>query len=166
MKKLGLIFAVALFAGAYLLGGHHAVVTTSAQEDPSVPGRLERKLKEKERGFKFQARGTGGKSVKHQWRSGKDFVTVTISENGSPEEAAESLRWSINNVSMGVVTPEPGLGDEAYLVRSAPQVIEKKGENVSLIFRQGNVLITINSTAGHLARRFAKHMGDELKVKK
>lgn len=165
MKKLVVVFAAALLACAYALGGNNAVVTTQAQEDPSVAGRIERKLKEKESRFKYQARGTGGKAIKQQWRSGKEFVTVTINEMESAEEAAQTLQMVLGSVSMGVVTKEINLGDEAYLIRSSPQVVQQGPRNVGLEVRVGNVLLSINATSEQAAKRFAKHMDDELKIK-
>lgn len=162
MKKLGFLFAAALLACAHLLGGTRGVVSTQAQEDPSVAGRVERRLREKEPRFKFQPRGTGGKAVKQQWRAGREFVTVTINEMESAEEAAQTLRMVLGSVSMGVVARELNLGDEAYLIRPSPQVVRQGPRNVALEVRLGHVLISINATSEQAARRFARHMEDEL----
>jgi hypothetical protein len=166
MKKLVVIFSASLLACAYVLGGGRTEVTTQAQEDPSAAGRIERKLKEKEPRFKFQTRGTGGKAIKHQWRSGKEFVTVSINEMESAEAARELLQMVVSSVSMGIITRELNLGDEAYLIKSSPQIIQQGPSNVGLQMRVNKVLISINATSEQAAKRFAKHMDDELKTKK
>ncbi len=164
MKKLVIVFAAALLACASALGGGHGAVPTRGQEDPSAAGRIKRKLKEKEPRFKFRTRGTGGKAVKQQWRAGTEFVSVTINEMESAEAAAQTLQMVLGSVSMGVVSKEINLGDEAYLIRPSSQVIGQGPRNVGLEVRVGNVLISINSTSEHAAKRFAKHIDDELKT--
>lgn len=164
MTKLIAFIMPILLLGDYALSVQQGA-TTQAQVEISAAKKIERVLKLKEPKFKLTPRGTGSEAVKQQWQSGKEIATVNISETASAEEAAQYLQLSINSVSMGIITELKNIGDKAYLIKSSPRVIERKGGQVGLVFTRGNVLISINATSEHLAERFAKHMDDEVKVK-
>lgn len=164
MTKLSAFIVPMLLLGSYALSEHQGM-TTQAQVGASAAKKIERVLKVKEPKFKLTPQGTGGKSIRQKWRAGQEVVTVTISEMESTDEAAAALLRAINSVSMGVTTELNGIGDKAYLITASPQIIERKGKSASLVFTRGNVLFSIHANFEHLAKRFAKHMDDDLKLK-
>jgi len=163
IKQIAVVAALLLLSTPVLSG--YKWSTTQARDDESHAGKIERALKTKEPKFKLQPRVTGGKAIKQQWRSGNEIATVNITEADSPEQAAEHLQMIVGSVSGGAVTKLEKIGHAAYIIKSSPQVIEKKGGRASLAFTQGSVVITITATSEQLAKRFAKHIDDDLKVK-
>lgn len=95
------------------------------------------------------------------WTSGEDFVSATAYEWSSKEEAEAKLKATINNpVSVTVHTLElKNVGDEAYIRTDMPY---SKAGYTHVFFRRGNILVDLSASSAELAKRFAKHIVDEI----
>lgn len=127
--------------------------------------RFEHAIKAREPRFalagKLKRRDHEENYVTHGWQSGAEFVSTTTYELASAEEAAAFLKQNLDaplSVPVRTVTLTH-LGDEAYIRVDRPY--SKKGQT-KLLFRKGNVVVVMSASAQGLAKRFAKHMADEL----
>jgi hypothetical protein len=95
------------------------------------------------------------------WKSGENFVDARIYESASPEEAAARLLATVNapTAVISETTKLKNLGDEAYI---RPHGAYSKPGRTSLFFRKGNVMVSIYASSPEIAKRFAKHMVDEI----
>lgn len=95
------------------------------------------------------------------WKSEGETVSATTYEFGSAGEAAEMLKRSLDApLSVPVQTINlTRLGDEAYLRVNG--LYGKEGRSY-LLFRKENFLIVMTASSPGLAKRFAKHMADEI----
>ena len=145
------------------------LIVVGQQEEPvtkqmPVSDRIENVIKAKEPKFKLAGKHFSNnqelKYVLLGWKSGEDVVSSTTYELGSPQEAEEMLRESLNApMSVPVqVTKLTQIGDEAYMSTSN---YSKEG-HTNLLFCKGNYFIVMSATSPELAQRFAKHMATEI----
>ncbi|HYW72032.1 MAG TPA: hypothetical protein VE961_13420 [Pyrinomonadaceae bacterium] len=94
------------------------------------------------------------------WTSGDDYVSATTYEYASPQEAAAQLQATINApASVPSDIKKLNIGDEGY--ERAHGAYSKAGAT-SVFFRRGNVMIVLSASSPEIAKRFAKHLVDEI----
>lgn len=159
----GLIFLlVGVILGTLIVVGQQGEPVTRNQIP--VFDRLNNTIKAKEPKFKLTANSQhnkqGHKYVLLGWQSGEDLVSTTTYEFSSPEEATDMMRKSLAAPrSVPVQTTKlTQLGDEAYMSTS---YYSKEGRTY-LFLRKGNYFILMTASSQDLAKRFAKHMADEI----
>lgn len=137
-----------------------ASMLVPGQNNPSLPDKLERTVKEKEPDWKLETKHVRKNSEEdnslHQWRSGAQAVTVSISNTASLDQAARDLERSVHSVAIGKPTLLPDIGDEAYI-----WVGDAKGWG-AVHFRKGTTVVIVNGPSAAVARRFARHAADQI----
>lgn len=162
-KAKGLfVLLLVLLLGTLAVAGQQG--GAMAKKDNPVTDRFENAVKAKEPKFKLASKlarkNRQENYVMQGWKSEGDFVSVTTRELASAEEAAELLKKSLDApVSVPLQTTNlTRLGDEAFM-----RVNSDYGKgHTSLLFRKGNVLVSLTASSPGLAKRFAKHMADEI----
>ena len=159
----GLIFLlVGLILGTLIVMGQQGEPVTKNQTP--VFDRFKNAIEAKEPKFKFtgkhQYNNQDHKYVLLGWQSGEDIVSTTTYEFSSPEEAADMMRKSLDAPSSVPVQTIKltQLGDEAYMSSST---YSKEGQT-NLLLRKGNYFIVMSASSPDLAKRFAKHMAQEI----
>ena len=162
-KGLIALLLVLLLGGLAVAGQQGGPV---AKKDVPVGDRFEQALKAKEPKFKL----AGKLQRKNQqenytllgWKAAEDFISATTYERASAEEAAELLKKTVDApVSIQLPTINlTHLGDEAYM-RVNPDYGDGRGYT-TLFFRKGNFVVVMSASSPGVAKRFAKHMADEL----
>ena len=138
---------------------------SQSEENLSIGIRIEHRIKSKESKWRLKTTGTGGKSVKQEWKSGDKFVTVSISKQGSAQEACDFIEAVPSSISMAEITELNNIGEKAYLIKPSRQIIHSGGRgNRGLIFIRSNVLINIYATSEEAAVRFARCIAEEIKA--
>jgi hypothetical protein len=140
-------------------------VVTIAQKDESLFNRIVRAIEVKEPKWKLamkdERRGAEQKYFTHDWAMGEEYVSTStyqiIDSTQATKEIAEFIR---SPVSVPVrITEVPGLGDEAYTIGDSPY--GKKGAG-TLVVRRVNIMIRLEASSLVTAKRFARHMLDEV----
>lgn len=140
-------------------------VVTTAQEGESLFLRIDRAIKEKEPDWKLdqkhERKGAEHKYFMHGWTLGQEYVSTTTFQMTDSTEAAKGIKDFIRSpVSVPVrITEVHGLGDEAYTSGEGPY--GKKGSG-TLIVRRVNLLIRLDASSLETAKRFARHMLEEV----
>jgi hypothetical protein len=101
-----------------------------------------------------------------EWGLGDDeYVSTTTYELADAEEAAREMSEFIHTPGSVPlrVNKVSGLGDEAYTLGDSPY--GKKGAG-TVVVRRGNIMIRLDSSSLQAAKRFARHMIDEVDPKK
>lgn len=163
-KVLALLALAAAVAAALAIGRQ---VTTMAQNDKSLFNRMENAVKAKEPSWKLvqkdERKGAGeNKYFTQSWALGEDeYVSTATHEYENEEAAARTMAEFIKSpISVPVrIEKVQGLGDEAYTIGDSPY--RKKGAG-TLVVRRGNIMIRLDTSSLHAAKRFARHMLDEL----
>jgi hypothetical protein len=136
-----------------------------AKKDVPVTDRFENAVKAKEPKFKLASKlarkNRQENYVLQGWKSGQDLVSATTYELASANEAAALLKRTL---SAPVSVPSQTinltrLGDEAYL--RVNSLYGKEGQT-DLLFRKDNFVIVMSASSSGMAKRFAKHMADEI----
>lgn len=158
-KGLSLLLLVLLLGTLAVAGQQGGQV---AKKD--ITDRFENAVKAKEPKFKLASKlarkNRQENYVMQGWKADEDFVSATTRELASAEEAAEQLKKSLDApVSVPLQTTNlTRLGDEAFI-----RVNSDYGKgHTSLLFRKGNVLVSLTASSPGIAKRFAKHMADEI----
>jgi hypothetical protein len=140
-------------------------VVTTAQEYESLFVRIERAVKEKEPDWKLvqrdERKGAEQKYFAHGWTLGEEYVSTSTYQMTDATEAAREIAEFIRSpVSVPVRrTTVQGLGDEAYTSGEGPY--GRKGSG-TLIVRRVNLMIRLDASSLETAKRFARHMLDEV----
>lgn len=135
-----------------------------AKKDVPVADRFEQAVKAKEPKFrlagKHQPKSEQENYLMLGWKSDDELVSTTTYERASAEEAAEFLKKNVDApLSMQLPTINlTHLGDEAYM-----RINTHYGKGyTTLLFRKGNYVIVMSASSPGVAKRFAKHMANEL----
>ena len=163
-KNTGVLILVlaGVILGALIVVGQQGEPMT--KKDIPVTERFENAIKAKEPRFKLGSKlernNPQEKYVLQGWQSDSELVSTTTYELASPVEAAEMLRKSLNApMSVPLQTVKlTQLGDEAYISQSH---YGKEGKT-NLLFRKGKYMIVMSASSPGLAKRFAKHLADEI----
>lgn len=163
--RLKVVAVLALAAVAALaMVGHRT--EAMAQKDESVFNRLERAVKAKGPGWKLvqkdERKGAVQKFFTHDRALGEDeYVSAVTYELQDAEAAAKHVTGVLNTPASVplAVTKVPGLGDEAYTLGNDDY--GKKGAGI-LIARRGNIVVRLDTSSLHAAKRFARHTLDEI----
>jgi hypothetical protein len=159
------VLALAAALAALLVVGQQ--VKTMAQRDESLFDKMERAAKAKEPSWKLvkkdERKGAGeNKYFTQSWALGEDeYVSTATHEYENEEAAAKTLAEFIKSpISVPVsIEKVQGLGDEAYTIGDSPY--RKKGAG-TLVVRHGKIMIRLDTSSLQAAKRFARHMLDEL----
>jgi hypothetical protein len=136
-----------------------------AQEGESLFSRIELAVKEKEPDWKLvqrdERKGTEHKYFSHGWTHGVEYVSTSTYQMTDATEAVQSIEEFLRSpVSAPVRRWEvQGFGDQAYVIGDSPY--GKKGVG-TLMVRRVNILIRLDFSSLETAKRFAKHMLDEV----
>lgn len=161
-KGLFLLLLVLLVGSIAIMGQQGG---SMAKKDVPVADRFENAVKAKEPKFKLASKlarkNRQENYVLQGWKSGQDLVSATTYELASADEAAILLKRHLNAaISVPVQTINlTRLGDEAYL--RVNSLYGKEGQT-DLLFRKGNFVIIMSASSPGIAKRFAKHMADEI----
>jgi len=159
------ILALAVIAALTAVGRQ---VVTMAQKDESLFNKLERTVKAKEPSWKLvqknERKGAQEKYFTQDWGLGDEYVSTITYERANAEDAAKAVAEIIHSpISAPVrITKVPGLGDEAYTIGDSPY--GKKGAG-TLIVRRDNIVLRLDTSSLQAAKRFARHMLDEIDAK-
>ena len=163
-KAKGLIaLLLVLLLGGLAVAGQQG--GPMAKKDVPVGDRFENAIKAKEPKFKLagklQRKNQQENYTMLGWKADDELVSSTTYEFGTPAEAAEFLKKSANApLSVPVQTVNlTRLGDEAFMRVNSPY--SKEGQT-ELLFRKGNFVVVMSASSPGVAKRFAKHMADEL----
>ena len=164
-KAAGLLaLLLALLLGTLAVAGQQG--GPMAKKDVPVTDRFENAIKAREPKFKLASKlarkNRQENYVLQGWKSDADeSVSATTYELASAEEAAALLKRSLDApVSVPVQTVNlTRLGDEAYMRVNG--LYGKEGQT-ELLFRKGNYVIVMSASSPVIAKRFAKHMADEI----
>jgi hypothetical protein len=164
--KALIVLALALLLGMLAVVGQQQQEGAMAKKDVPVTDRFEKAVKAKEPKFKIgntlRRKNEKENYVLQGWKAGDDeFVSASTYELASAEEAAAVLQSNITApMSVPVQTIKvTRLGDEAYMRMN--KAYGKEGET-DLLFRKGNVVLIISASSPGVAKRFAKHMAEEI----
>lgn len=163
--KALVVLALALLLGMLAAVGQQQQGGPMSKKDVPVTDRFENAVKAKEPKFKLASKlarkNKQENYVLQGWKDDdKEVVSATTYELASAEEAAGLLKRTLDApLSAPVKTTNlTRLGDEAYLRNG---VYGKEGHTY-LFFRKGNFVIVMSATSPGAAKRFAKHMADEI----
>jgi hypothetical protein len=157
------ISLAAVLAAAMLSSGRQLIAL--AQEDESLFARIERAVKEKEPDWKLaqkhERKGAEHKYFMQGWTLGEEYVSTTTYQMRDAADATKLMADFIRSpVSVPLrCTDVQGLGDEAYTLGDA--LYSKKGSG-TLMVRRVNIIIRLDSSSLETAKRFARHMVDEV----
>jgi hypothetical protein len=147
MKIIALAAVVILLSTPFL---------TRAQNGLALGKQIETSLKAKGKKRKLKESIPVGNHSEQRWSSEGKSVLVLVYELGSPEEASENLRTSLNSVAYADINePIYGFGDEAYLVS------DSRGISASISFRRGRSYIAVTGNL-KLVKVFARDIADYL----
>lgn len=154
-----LVLLLVLAVGTLVAAGQHG--GGMAEKHVPVTERFEKAIKSKEPRFKLGSklkdRNDDHTYVLQGWKAGdKEVVSVSTYEFASAEAAAAMVQSSLTApTSVPVRTIRlTNLGDEAYLSVGPYQ---KEGLT-DLLFRKGNVVVSMTASSPGLVKRFAKHL--------
>jgi hypothetical protein len=163
-KAKGLIaLLLVLLLGGLAVAGQQG--GPMAKKDVPVGDRFEQAVKAKEPKFKLAGKLRRKNQQENYtmlgWKADDELVSSTTYELASAAEAAEFLKKSLNApLSVPVQTINlTRLGDEAFMRVNSPY--SKEGQT-ELLFRKGNFVVVMSASSPGVAKRFAKHMADEL----
>ena len=128
-----------------------------AQDRPSLISKIESAVNDEVPQYKLVRKRLSekgnlkAKNSYHQWGTPTDGVGLFVFELDSEEEAAQKMKISMNNLSVGPDRKLNGLGDEAYLWSAA------NGYG-SIQFRKGKVYVSLSATTAAMAERLAKRI--------
>jgi hypothetical protein len=161
-RRLGVSVIISL-AAAILSSGQ--LVIALAQEGESLFARIERAVREKEPDWKLaqkhERKGAEHKYFMHGWTLGEEYVSTTTYQLTDATDATKLMAdFKRSPVSVPLrYTDVQGLGDEAYTMGDA--LYSKKGSG-TLMVRRVNIIIRLDSSSLETAKRFARHMLDEV----
>jgi hypothetical protein len=161
-KGLFLLLLVLILGSMAIMGQQGG---SMAKKDIPVTDRFENAVKAKEPKFKLASKlarkNRQENYVLQGWKAGQDLVSATTYELASADEAATLLKRNLNAaVSVPVQTINlTRLGDEAYL--RVNSLYGKEGQT-DLLFRKDNFVVIMSASSPGIAKRFAKHMADEI----
>ena len=147
---------------AWIIVGQQTAPMT--KKDIPVTDRFENAIKAKEPAFKLVSKlvrnNQNEKYVLQGWQADREIVSATTYELASVEEAADTFGKYLKAPISGPVqtTKLTELGDEAFMSQS---IYAKEGQS-NLLFRKGKFLIVMSASSPDLAKRFAKHMANEI----
>lgn len=136
-----------------------------AQEAESLFERIIRAVKEKEPDWKIAQRderkGAENKYFAHGWTLGDEYVSTSTHQITDSTQAIREMQDFLRSPVSAPVRRwrVEGLGDEAYCIGDSPY--GKKGAG-TLIVRRVNILIRLDASSLETAKRFARHMLDEV----
>ena len=163
-KVKGALALLAVFLlGGLALGGQQG--GPMSRKDAPVEDRFEHAVKNKEPRFKLSGKVRRKNEQENYvllgWKSDDELVSTTTYELASPEEAAALFKRSAGApVSVPSQTVNlTRLGDEAFM--RVNSLYGKEGRT-ELLFRKGNYVVVMSASSPGVAKRFAKHMADEL----
>ncbi len=124
----------------------------------------ERKILEKEKGWRLSEKSLNEKYSSNKWESEQAMISIEIFKFESPSKALEFLEGSKTSRASGESKNIEGLGDAAY---------EHYGQGVlhSIVFVKGDRLVSLSSRASGREennvpmRRFSKHVLDAIEGK-
>jgi hypothetical protein len=161
--KGALALLVVLLLGGLALGGQQG--GAMSKKDAPVEDRFEHAVRAREPRFKpsgkVRRKNERENYVMLGWKSDDELVSTTTYELASPEEAAAMFKRSMDApVSVPSQTINlTHLGDEAFM--RVNSLYGKEGRT-ELLFRRGNYVVVMSASSPGVAKRFAKHMADEL----
>ncbi len=122
---------------------------------------IENSIKSKEPGWEFSApaREAQPNSTLYRWKSGEERIRARVFVTDSPEAAAKQLNEFSRHVPVPPKVKLKSPGDEALLYQ---------GENTNgcmILFRRGNVFVSLSGSSVVHAKRFAKHLDDLFALK-
>ncbi len=141
------------------------LMSAKAQEGESLFKRIERAIKEKEPDWKIaqsdERKGAEQKYFAQGWTLGDEYVSTSTHQITDSTQAIREMEEFLRSpVSAPVRRWEvKGLGDEAYCIGDSPY--GKKGAG-TLIVRRVNIMIRLDASSLETAKRFARHMLDEV----
>jgi hypothetical protein len=124
----------------------------------------ERKILEKEKGWRLSEKSLNEKYSSNKWESEQAMISIEIFKFESPSKALEFLEGTKTSRSSGQSKNIEGLGDAAY---------EHYGQGLlhSIVFVKGDTLVSLTSVASDREknsapmRRFSKHVLDAIEGK-
>jgi hypothetical protein len=162
--KLSAIYLLAVMLVAVMSLASQQTIAL-AQKEESLFSKIEQAVKVKEPDWKLvqrdERKGAEHKYFMHGWTLAEEYVSTTTYQMTDTTEAVKSVAEFIRSPISAPVrrTEIQGLGDEAYTIGDSPY--GKKGAG-TLIVRRVNIIIRLDASSLETAKRFAKHMLDEV----
>jgi hypothetical protein len=159
-----IIFTLLLTMLALMPPGRWQTVAT-AQKEESLFSRIVRAIELKEPDWKIaqkeERKGAEQKYYNQGWTQGDEYVSTSTYQLTDSTAATKAMEEFIHSpVSAPVhIRKVPDLGDEAYTIGESPY--GKKGAG-TLVVRRVNIMIRLDASSLETAKRFAKHMLEEV----